>query len=904
MHYIFKLLLISSLFTTAVSSCDSYSISKKKRAEVASTQKENISIGLVSTSKTPSYFIEGALLAIDELNQTGIINKKIVPIIHDDEGTVSSGQKIAKDLAQNKNVVAVVGHQFSNVAISSAVTYESNGILLLSHGATQTDFIRDGSQYTFRNIPSAKVFAQETALFVKRRDYKKIAIIYDRVFASRRYAELFQKYAQENNIEVVAIKSYSGWQKDYNNLIADLLKESDFDALLLSGELPAGAEMIKQIRGMGVKQPIISNIALDSYRLWDIAGKAAEGVIVATTFNPKFPKKQTRKFTSRFKEKYGVLPDTWAAQGYDAIKIVGEAIVKARSYVPIQISKALRFSGKKNGVLGSYSFNTRGGISDKKIFFKVLRKGSFKYLEKDTFQSLDPFETVVEETLRIPLGKPVDTIDPGLVNSPATAEIVEQLFLGLTDFDPKDQSVIPELALNWEVSQNKKTYRFRLRRDVKWTNGEPVTAHDIVYAIHRNLSSDTKSPDVKLLYIIKNAEAINKRQLNKKWLGVKAIDDFTIEFKLKVANPDFPALAGLWVFRPLPQKIIEKFGDQWTQPAHILVNGSYKLAAWEKGLAIILKRNTQYFDRQNIKIPEVRYFIIRDSAVSLAMYKNQQLDIMGGNYLSIPTQDIKKLRMNKNLYQQLYTKPMLGNYSLGYHTTVYPLNKVLVRKALTSAIDRKLITKQVVNGGQLPSSTYMPEFLLNSAGNEKLGIEFAPAKAAELLAKAGYPNGKRFPVLRFLHNNSVVDTRIAKSVKALLKFHLNINVELESTDINKNLKALLKERSPHIFQFSRQTNSPSLSDFLSESFHPRTSENFTGWRSRKFVNLLKKINLSTNWKVRSELFRQVEKIVSQEACIVAPIYSNVANYLINPRIRGWNHISSGGQQIRNWSISE
>ena len=153
MFRIVSSLLLSGLIAFFFSSCDFFEDPIQKRAEYALSKKRDIKIGIVDTSLVPSYFVKGARLAIDEFNHSRQIKQKLVPIIADDEGLIEKGQQIAKELVKDPSLIAVVGHQLSSVAISSAITYETNNVLFLSHGATQADLIRDEHRFIFRNIP-------------------------------------------------------------------------------------------------------------------------------------------------------------------------------------------------------------------------------------------------------------------------------------------------------------------------------------------------------------------------------------------------------------------------------------------------------------------------------------------------------------------------------------------------------------------------------------------------------------------------------------------------------------------------------------------------------------------------------------------------------------------------------
>ena len=285
---------------------------------------------------------------------------------------------------------------------------------------------------------------------------------------------------------------------------------------------------------------------------------------------------------------------------------------------------------------------------------------------------------------------------PGQVIEENGIELLEQLFLGLTDFawDKKTQTykVVPELALELpQVNEDGTRYTFQLRSDVKWTDGHPVTAHDLVWAIQRHLTTETESQEASILYVIKNAKAIHQQegefsqldvqvlddyghlttataskeasteastvdliknaksvhQKESKFsrLGVRALDDYTIEFELEHAAAYFPALVSVRTFRPLPHHVIDKYGAKWSELEHIQTNGPYQLKEWDKGNKIVLTKNPLYYEADRVAINEVHYYIVPSNRLGLKMYEKNELDLMGGSlYLRLPQTEILRIK--------------------------------------------------------------------------------------------------------------------------------------------------------------------------------------------------------------------------------------------------------------------
>lgn len=894
------------LFLFAVS-CDSYKTLSEERANRADGLNKEIVIGIVDSSTTPTFFTQGVKLAIKELNeQGGLLGKPVKALFYDEKESVRKGQDIAREIANNTDVIAVVGHCSSDIAIPVSVIYEKSGVLFISPGASAPELTRYNGSFTFRNIPSDELAGREIAAFVKRNGYKKIAIVFDRDSSANRLAKIFHNASDDIGINIVANKSYSSWEVDFRSLIADIMKKYEFDCIFLGGVFPAAGRIIKQMREMGIKAPIIGNDSLDSSLLLEIAGKAADGTIVFTVFDPALPGAHTQNFVKTFKAEYGITADRLAAQGYDAIQVLAACIEKSGSTIPLVIASTLRFLDRWNGVTGSYSWDWDGGISGKTFFFKVVENGEFKFLEQELNRKISFFNPSRDITLMIPIENYVTTIDPGLALGKDSIEIVEQLFLGLTDFDPVTNEVIPELATTWTGSPSGKIFTFRMRDDATWTDGKPLTAYDLVWTIQRNIDPVTDCPHVEMLYILKNAKAINSGKLKDiSKIGVRAIDDFTLEFKLEKAAPYFPSLTTLLPYRPLPQETIGKYGSEWIKPENIRTSGSYKLAAWKKGQVVILQKNKNYYDADKVSIQEIRYNVISESSVGLAMYQNDKLDIIGGAYLPIPVDELTYIKASKELAGQYSQKPGLSVYAYGFNVKRPPVDNPLTRKAIAACIDRDLLINLIVRGVQSPAYTLTPPSLLGSDGLKgDQGIKFNPVQAKQWLSRAGYPGGKGFPELILLHNASESDVKIAEALQTSLKHYLNINVRLIGQKLTNNLKSSILKNSPHMFQLELQADYPDPFVMLNEYFYPVNSPNYTGWNNSGFVGLLEKAEEISDQKKRRKLCQQAEQILCQKECVVAPIYFGVLHYLVKPRIEGWHPSSFGGQHIRNWSLKK
>jgi len=572
-----------------------------------------------------------------------------------------------------------------------------------------------------------------------------------------------------------------------------------------------------------------------------------------------------------------------------------------------------------------YSFLSKM-ISISIVFcWTVVISGCFQQSDEEQQSQTTLNQPTHPDYLRIPFNGVVTTIDPGLTNDLAHIEVTEQLFLGLTDFDPDTYDVVPELATDWEASEDASVYTFHLRKDVKWTNGEPVTAHDVVWAIGRNLLPETKSVYAFTLYILKNAEAINQGKLKvssvgqildeygnpdtqiSSQLGVKAIDDYTVEFTLEHAAGYFPALTSLWTYRPLPRKVVEQYGENWTEPEYIQTNGSYMLTEWNKGSFLYLKKNPDYYEADKVNIPEVRYYIVPEPSLGLAMYEKGELDILGGQvYLRLPQDQIPRIKSDPTLRQDMRISPQFCTELYGFNTQLPPMNKPLVRKAISAAIDKQILIDVVIKGNHSLATTFTRPPIFGSVDpKEEVGIQFNPKQAQAWLAEAGYPDGQGFPKVVLLHHESEIHHEIAKGIKTILKHYLKIDIEILELDYDSYLDKLFdKTQTPHIFRIGWCADYPDANNWLHEVFHPEKGINWIGWNNREFAELVDKAQQVSDPQERKQLYRRAEQILNETEAAIVPIYFASAEFLVKPWVKNWHNMAFGGQHIRYWSLED
>lgn len=403
-----------------LASCsENYQESKNERADRAakSKAKDDIVIGLVWNEKDNKneLFFQGARLALEQINKRGGFHGRLIKTIEmHDLGSENrlGATTVARKMAANPNLIAVIGHSTSSSAIPASITYEHHGIVFISPSSTQIEFTNHNFQYVFRTIPNNKMQGHRLAYYAKEKGYKNIAVLYSSDANNEQVANIFlESSITEHEAKIVYKKMFFEKTKDFRAILSDILAIMDteslalgrrvnVDAIFFAGMSEQGGTFIKQARRMGVEAPIIGSDGLDSSALWNYSEGHADGTVVPTVFfdnkyNPiqnNFKKafkkiykyKDEQKSKEKNKDKFKN-PTTWAALAYDAVNLLFYAIETSNSTVPFEIAMTLRYLPKYwIGVTGCHRFLRTGDIIGKKMFIqKMVVGGSFKHIRDD-----------------------------------------------------------------------------------------------------------------------------------------------------------------------------------------------------------------------------------------------------------------------------------------------------------------------------------------------------------------------------------------------------------------------------------------------------------------------------------------------------------------------------------------
>lgn len=473
------------------------------------------------------------------------------------------------------------------------------------------------------------------------------------------------------------------------------------------------------------------------------------------------------------------------------------------------------------------------------------------------------------------------SLDPAKAVGLPEIQVIRDLFEGLTNQDAKG-NIIPGVATQWQTTDNK-TWIFTLRKDAKWSNGDPVTANDFVYSWRRLVDPKIGSTFAWFAELagIQNAGAITKGQMTPDKLGVTALDDHRLKVSLDKPVPYFVSLTANFSLYPVPEKVIEKAGKDWVQPGTLVGNGAYKLQERVVNEKLVLVRNDHYWDNAHSVLTKVTFVPINEESSATKRYRADDIDITE----SFPKNMYSMLK--KDLPGQVYTPDQLGTYYYAFNTTKGPTADVRVRKALSWSIDRKIIAEKVLGTGEKPAWHFTAD--VTAGFKPKPGFlqqhsqEELNQQAKALLAAAGY--GPNHPLdLTLLYNSSENNQKVAIAVASMWKKNLGVSVKLQ----NQEWKTYIDSRNTGNFDVIRASwvgdyNEPSTFLSLLTSTH---SGNIAKFNSPEYDALIDKASRETNAEARNGDYNRAEQIIAAQSPI-APIYQYTNGRLIKPWVKGY-----------------
>ncbi len=493
-----------------------------------------------------------------------------------------------------------------------------------------------------------------------------------------------------------------------------------------------------------------------------------------------------------------------------------------------------------------------------------------------------------------------ETTDPGRVVGQPDMTLVNAVMEGLTRYN-KVGELEPAIATHWDISDDNKTYIFYIRENAKWSNGDPVTAHDFEFAWKRVLAPEYASNYAYQLYYIVNAFNYNDQEntdvTDPDLVGITALDEQRLEVVLNAPTPQFLGLTAFPTYFPVHKNTVEN-NPSWNQDMETYINnGPFKIENWQDYQQIELVKNDLYWDKDNVQLDKLIFTLIGEESTSLAMFETGNLDVV----YNIPSQELDRLKRD-NLGLKIGDDLSVSKYM--FNTNTVPLDDPKVRKALALAIERQDIVDHVTRAGERPAYAYVPYGIsdvdplkdFREVGGEYFSENLEEAK--RLLSEAGYPDGTDFPDIVLLINDSEDNLRIAQVIQEMWRRNLGITISIQPLEWRVYLQSIFTGD----YQITAAAWSADYIDAMTflDVYVTQGGNNLTGWGNPEYDELISVANTSDDQEIRIQAMHKAEEILMDEMPIM-PILYNTKPYLIKDYVKDAGVPSFGPQMEFKWA---
>lgn len=506
--------------------------------------------------------------------------------------------------------------------------------------------------------------------------------------------------------------------------------------------------------------------------------------------------------------------------------------------------------------------------------------------------------------LAVCLASEPQTIDPALNSAVDGAIMINHMFEGLVKWvdDGEGNAVTaPGQAESWEKVVNDDgtvTYTFTLRDGIKWSDGQPVTAGDFEYSWKRLANPETAADYCYMIDMVQGYAAVADGSADPDTLGVKAIDDKTLEITLSYDCPYFEEIMAFPATFPVRQDMVEG-NDEWTYDVSTYVgNGPYKMAEWSHNAYILAEKNENYYDYENLGPDTIRFTLLDDANAMLAAYNSGELDFIE----NFPTDEMANYLASGEITVADY----LGTYYVCFNTEDEVFSDPLVREAFSLAIDRNYIVENVSQAGEVPATAYVPSGVNDAAGPSgddfrTVGGEYYSVaaedyeanceKARELLAEAGYPNGEGFPTVEYTYNTDDNHKAIAEALQNMWQEVLGVTVTLSNQDWN----VFLESRKQGDYQIARNGWIADYNDPCSflDMWYTDGGNNDAQYSNPEYDAQIDAAKATSNQEERMAAFHAAEDILIEQDSVLAPIYFYTQPYMLADDIQGMYYTPLG-----------
>ncbi len=506
------------------------------------------------------------------------------------------------------------------------------------------------------------------------------------------------------------------------------------------------------------------------------------------------------------------------------------------------------------------------------------------------------------QELTFVLNNEPDSLDPSYTSNSFASPFITNLFEGLVTYDENGE-LAPGNAESWESNEDMTVYTFHLREGLKWSDGSPLTAQDYVYSALHVMTPATTAQYVNMMtdYIVNGQEYYDGTAAAED-VGVKALDDNTIQYTLKQPTPFFADVASMWVYAPVQKATVEANGDKWSTAADTYVsNGPFKVSEINMGESVVLTKNENYWNAENVTLEKLTFRYILDLSTALTAYENGEVD----GVRNIPAGDIARLKAEG---AGTHTANIYGTVYYNFNCQAEPYNNPLVRKALNLAIDRESLINNVAQVDAQPAySILAPGYVMDGKDilEGRSDFELSPnadVEAAQAaLAEAGYPGGEGFPTVQLSFYSDDTVKKVAEAIKEMWETNLGISVEVTSAEWA-------------VFYSAVQSGDYEVAamgwsaDYINPmSFLPLLSTdnvlNTTSYSNAEYDALVEQVKVESDPAKFAELVNQADAVASSEYPVM-PLYYKADTYLLKDYVTGVYMDSSAHLFFKNAKVSK
>jgi ABC-type oligopeptide transport system substrate-binding subunit/DNA-binding SARP family transcriptional activator len=520
------------------------------------------------------------------------------------------------------------------------------------------------------------------------------------------------------------------------------------------------------------------------------------------------------------------------------------------------------------------------------VYTAAFRTGEAQKAYEEAFGLWEPLRTASTlpagqppaAILRIAIEQP-PTLDPGQVGDDVSAFLAVQLFEGLVRIG-EDHNVLPAAALRWEIGQDGTRYLFHLRDSLRWSDGSPLTAADFGYAWVRNLAPATDSPVAHLLYPIRSARAFHEGAVDDPdQVGVAALDERTLEVRLEGPTAYFPYLLAHPVAYPLPREVVGRHGPAWMESEHRVTNGAYQLSVWQPGKRMVLARNPYFRGHAPGNVEQVECSCCSDYSQALDLYAADQVDVVSLFNADPGTE----ARARAAYGGELVFFPRPSTLYLLFRADRPPFDDPRARRAFVHAVDREALARRAFPDQRLPATGgFVPPGM--AGHSPAIGLPYDPDQARRLLADAGYPAGRGFPAITWLHFRSAEGERIVPFLRDAWRRNLALDLNAAGLDWEPFLDRMLNDPA-HLTMVGWSADYPDPDCMLRVPFHSRMGTSSAGWQSPRFDALVEQAAQAADHARRMALYREADRLLVAEEVAVMPLSYGCGRLLAKPWVK-------------------